>query len=250
MSNLQNKVAVITGGNSGIGLATAREFVNEGAKVVIFGRSQESLDRAIETLGSENALAVRGDVTSLADLENLFSIVGERFGKIDVLVANAGVANVRPLELVDEDHYDQVMNINVKGALFTVQKSLSALNDGASIVFTTSVVGSKGFPGMVVYAATKAALRSFVRTMSAELSGRKIRVNAVSPGPVATPIFGKMDLSETQAAEFGESLPNMVPLGRFGEPSEIAKTIAFLASDDSSFIQGSEISVDGGLGQV
>lgn len=247
---LGNKVAVITGGNSGIGLATAQDFVNEGAKVAIFGRSQETLDEALAVLGAENAIAVKGDVTNTADLENLFSTVREKFGNVDIVVANAGVANVRPFEQVDEAHYDQVMNINVKGALFTVQKSLPVLNDGASIVLTTSVVGSKGFPGMVVYSATKAALRSFARTLSAELVGRKIRVNTVSPGPIETPIFGKMDLPPQQAQEFGEALPNMVPMGRFGKAEEVAKAITFLASDESSYTTGSEIFVDGGLTQI
>lgn len=247
---LKNKVAVITGGNSGIGLAAAKDFVSEGAKVAIFGRSQETLDEALAILGAENAIAVKGDVTNNADLENLFSTVKEKFGNVDIVVANAGVANVRPLDQIDEEHYDKVMNINVKGALFTVQKSLSVLNDGASIVLTSSGVNVKGFPGMTVYAATKAALRSFVRTMSAELVGRKIRVNTVSPGPIETPIFGRMGLSPEQAGEFGEALPNMVPMGRFGQAEEVAKAITFLASDESSYILGGEIVVDGGLTQI
>jgi NAD(P)-dependent dehydrogenase (short-subunit alcohol dehydrogenase family) len=247
---LKNKVAVITGGNSGIGLAAAQDFINEGAKVAIFGRSQESLDSSLATLGTENAIAVKGDVTSSEDLEKLYSTVQEKFGKVDIVVANAGIANIRMLEQIDDEHYDKVMNINVRGVLLTVQKSLPVLNDGASIVLITSVAKVKGFPGMTVYAASKAAVRSFVRTMSAELGGRKIRVNAVSPGPIETPIFGKMEMSPEQAGEFGEALPNMVPMKRVGQSEEVAKAITFLASDESSYILGTEIVVDGGLTQL
>ncbi len=249
MGKLNGKVAVVTGGNSGIGLATARAFINEGAKVVIFGRSQASLDSAVGELG-ENAIAVQGDVSNLSDLDRLFATTQETFGNVDIVFANAGVAPVMPLSIATEEHFEQVMNINVKGVYFTVQKALPVLNDGASIILNTSIVNEKGFPNFTVYSASKAAVRSFARTLSAELAERGIRVNAVSPGMVETPIFGKMGLSQEEASQFGESVVQQIPMHRVGRPEEIANAVLFLASDDSSYVLGTELPVDGGIAQL
>jgi NAD(P)-dependent dehydrogenase (short-subunit alcohol dehydrogenase family) len=249
MGKLTSKVAVITGGNSGIGLSTAKAFVDEGAKVVIFGRDQASLDRAVETLGA-NAIGVRGDVTSDADLETLFATATRRFGKVDALFVNAGVAEFVPAEAVTDAHFDRLFDINVKGAFKTVQKAIPALNDGAAIVLTTSGANEIGMPGGSVYGATKAAVRSFARTFSAELVHRGIRVNAVSPGPVATPIFGRMGMPEEQAQAVEAGLAAQVPLKRVAQPEEIARAVVFLASADSSYVVGAELVVDGGLTQL
>ena len=249
MSKLKGKIAVITGGNSGIGLETARNFINEGAKVVIFGRNKESLDKAAEELGN-NAFAIQGDVSNLDDLDNLFKTTSETFGKVDVLFVNAGIAPVAPLEYATVEHFDQIFNINVKGAYFTVQKAVPYLNEGASVILNTSVVNVKGMQNMSVYSASKAAVRSFARTLSSELIAKGIRVNAVSPGPIETPIFGKMGLSQEQQDEFGTAVSTMIPMKRFGKAGEIASVVTFLASDDSSYVLGSEIAVDGGLSQL
>lgn len=249
MGKLTNKVAVITGGNSGIGLSTAKAFIDEGAKVVVFGRDQQTLDRAVETLG-KNAVGVKGDVTSDADLTRLFDTAKQRFGKVDVVFANAGVAEFLPVEAVGDQHYDRLFDINVKGAFKTVQKAVPALNDNASIILTTSVADETGFAGTSVYSATKAAVRSFARTFSAELVHRNIRVNAVSPGPVATPLFGRMGMSEEQAKGTEAHFTSLVPLKRVAEPSEIARAVVFLASSDSSYVVGAELVVDGGLTQL
>lgn len=198
MTKLKGKVAVVTGGNSGIGLATAKALVDEGAKVVVFGRDQATLDHAVETLGA-NAVGVKGDVTNDADLVRLFDTAKKRFGKVDVVFVNAGVAEFKPVEGASDEHFDRLFDINVKGAFKTVQKAVPVLNDGASIILTTSGANESGLPGTSVYSATKAAVRSFARTFSAELVHRNIRVNAVSPGPVATPIFGRMGMTEDQA---------------------------------------------------
>jgi NAD(P)-dependent dehydrogenase (short-subunit alcohol dehydrogenase family) len=249
MSKLEGKVAVITGGNSGIGLESARNFINEGAKVVIFGRNKETLDKAAEELGS-NAFPIQGDVSNLDELESLFKTTSETFGKVDVLFVNAGIAPVAPLEYATTDHFDQVFNINVKGAYFTVQKAVPYLNEGASVILNTSVVNVKGMQNMSVYSASKAAVRSLARTLSSELIEKGIRVNAVSPGPIETPIFNKMGLTQEQQDEFGTAVSSMVPMKRFGKPNEVANTVTFLASADSSYIVGSEIAVDGGLSQI
>ncbi len=249
MSKLNGKVAVITGGNSGIGLETARNFINEGARVVIFGRNKESLDRAAEELGS-NVFPIQGDVSNLNDLENLFKTVSETIGKVDVLFVNAGIAPVAPLEYATEEHFDKIFNVNVKGAYFTVQKAVPYLNEVASVILNTSVVNVKGMQNMTVYSASKAAVRSLARTLSSELIAKGIRVNAVSPGPIETPIFGKMGLSQEQQDQFGEAVSTMVPMKRFGKPKEVANTVTFLASEDASYIVGSEIAVDGGLSQL
>lgn len=239
---LEGKVAVVTGGNSGIGLATAKEFAREGARVVITGRDARTLAEAAREIGGE-VLAVRSDASSLADMDELFASVRERFGRLDVLFVNAGIAQFAPVEETDEELFDRIMDINFKGAYFTVKKALPLLADGASVILNTSVVAHVGFPSSSVYSASKAALLSLVRTLSADLNGRRIRVNAVSPGPVETPIFGRMGLPEEAKQGFGEQ----VPLKRLGRPEEIAKAVLFLAGPDSSFLLGTEIVADGGL---
>ena len=250
MEKLKDKVGVVTGGNSGIGLATAKAFVAEGAKVAIFGRNQETLDSALAGLG-DGALGVQGDVKNLADLERLFTTVAEKLGKVDALFVNAGGGTLTPFDQVDEANYDHQMDVNVKGAFFTLQKALPHMNDGASVILTSSIANASGIVGLSVYSATKAAVRSFARTLSAELvKSRGIRVNVVSPGPIQTPIFGRMGLTEQQSQEFSSSILASVPLGRVGQPEEIANTVVFLASDDSSYIVGSEIVVDGGMSQI
>lgn len=249
MNKLKNKVAVITGGNSGIGLATAQAFIAEGAKVALFGRDAVTLERAAEALGP-SAVAVQGDVTRREDLERLYATAVQRFGKVDVVFANAGVAEFLPLANVDDAHYAKVMDINVKGVLLTVQAALPVINDGASIILTTSAVNKIGLPGSSVYSATKAAVRSFARTFSAELVGRGIRVNALSPGMTETPIHGRLGLSEEQSRALGESILKDIPLGRFAQASEMASAAVFLASSDSSYMVGAEIDLDGGQSQL
>ena len=249
MSKLSGKIAVITGGNSGIGLATAKLFAVEGAQVVITGRRQAELDAAVKEIGHK-AVGVQGDVSKLTDLDKLYAEVKQKFGRIDVLFANAGVAEMAPIGMISEDHFDRSFAINVKGLLFTVQKALPLMGEGAAIVLTSSIVNTKGMAAMSVYSATKAAVRSFARTWTADLKDKKIRINVVSPGPIETPIFGKMGLSEQQIHEFGGSIAAQVPMGRFGQADEIAKAALFLASDDSSYMTGADIYVDGGMAQV
>lgn len=246
---LQDKVAVITGGNSGIGLGVADEFSKQGANVVIFGRSQESLDNAVNHIGN-GTLAVQGDVTSLDDLGRLFQSTSEQFGKIDVLVVNAGVVQPSPVDQTDEANFDFHSNINFKGAFFTVQQALPYLKDGASVILNSSVANAVGMPGMAVYAATKAAVRSLARTMTAELAHRGIRVNTLSPGPIETPIWGRTGMPEQDLQDMSSTIQSQVPLGRFGSVSEMAKAALFLASDDSSFVAGAELAADGGMTQV
>ncbi|MEM7029568.1 MAG: glucose 1-dehydrogenase [Chloroflexota bacterium] len=249
MSKLAGKTAVITGGNSGIGLATAQSFKNEGANVVIFGRNQETLDEAVAQLGGD-VLAVQGDVSALDDLDRLYSAVQAKFGGIDVLFVNAGVAFFAPIEASDEAFFDNLMNVNVKGAYFTVQKALPYLHDNGSIILTTSVANQIGMANASVYAATKAAVRSFARTMAAELSDRNIRVNAISPGPIETPLFNRMGLTPEQIQEFAAGVLGQVPLNRFGQSEEIAQAVTFLATSDASFVQGTELVADGGMSQL
>jgi NAD(P)-dependent dehydrogenase (short-subunit alcohol dehydrogenase family) len=247
MGKLPGKIAVVTGGNSGIGLAAAKRLVEDSAYVFITGRRQAELDRAIAGIG-HNATAVQGDVSNLADLDRLFATVKERKGRIDILFANAGIAEGAPLGDISEEHFDRAFGINVKGTLFTVQKALPLLSDGASVILTSSIVGSKGFPNRSVYSATKAVLRSFARTWTTDLKARKIRVNVISPGAVDTP--GLQGLTQKDSEELGELYRDRVPLGRVGRPEDIANAVSFLASDESSYITGIELFVDGGLIQV
>lgn len=249
MGKLEGKVAVITGGNSGIGRATAKEFKQEGARVVITGRDQKTLDEAKREIGGD-ILAVRSDASNLAEIDRLFAAVKEKFGKIDVLFVNAGIATFTPLETVTEELFDQIMNTNFKGAYFTIQKALPLLSDNASVILNSSIVAHIGLPSSSVYSASKAALISLARTLSADLVGRGIRVNAVSPGPISTPIFGRMGQSPDELEGMKKQFEDQVPMKRFGRPEEIAKTVLFLASSDSSFLLGTEIVADGGMSQL
>jgi NAD(P)-dependent dehydrogenase (short-subunit alcohol dehydrogenase family) len=247
MGKLEGKVALVTGGTSGIGLATAERFVAEGAYVFVTGRRRPELDAAVQQIGA-NAEGLQGDVSKLADLDRLFAAIDARRGHIDVLFANAGVAEAAPLGAITEEMFDRTFDINVKGTLFTVQKALPLLRDGASVILNASIVASKGLPGVSVYSATKAALRSFARTWTTDLKARKIRVNVVSPGPIDTP--GLRGLRQADSAELGSLYAPGIPLGRMGYPDDIAKAVVFLASDDASFVTGTELFVDGGFAQV
>ncbi len=249
MKRLEGKVAVVTGGNSGIGLATAKRFQEEGARVAISGRSKKTLAEAVQTIGN-GVLAVQSDVANLADIDSLFAEVSRKLGKIDVLFVNAGVAKFAPLADTSESSFDEQYDINIKGAYFTIQKALPYLNDGASIILNTSVVDSNGTIGASAYSGTKAALRSLARTAAAELVDRGIRVNTVAPGPIVTPIFGRTGLPQEAIDEFAKGVVAKVPMKRFGQPEEVAATVAFLASQDASYITGVEINVDGGYGQI
>jgi NAD(P)-dependent dehydrogenase (short-subunit alcohol dehydrogenase family) len=243
MGRLQGKVAVITGGTEGIGLATATRFANEGAYVFITGRRQQELDQAVRTIGS-NVYGVQGDVASLDDLDRLYATVADVKGRIDIVFANAGVGEFVPLAEISAEHFDKLFNINVRGTLFTVQKALPLMNEGGSIILNGSVASIKGTPAFGVYAASKAAIRSFVRTWTSELKDRHIRSNVVSPGPIATP------LTTRQNSDVIARIAATVPMGRMGHPDEVAKAALFLASDDSSFVTGIELFVDGGRAQV
>ena len=242
LGKLNRKVVVITGGTTGIGLATAKLFVTEGAYVFITGRRQQELDEAVKAIGS-NVTGVQGDVSKLADLDRLYETV-RAHGRIDIVLANAGVAEFAPLENITEEHFDKLFNINVKGTLFTVQKALPLLNDGGSIIVVGSVAGVKGTPAFGVYGATKAAIRNFVRAWTIELKDRRIRSNVLSPGPTDTPAVSR------QPADAIARIVSTIPMGRMGEPDEIAKAALFLASDDSSFVTGIELFVDGGRAQI
>jgi NAD(P)-dependent dehydrogenase (short-subunit alcohol dehydrogenase family) len=249
MGKLAGKVAVVTGGNSGIGLATAKALRAEGAKVAISGRDQKTLDAAVKTIGGE-VLALRSDVGKPGESEQFYKQVAEKWGKIDFLFANAGVAKFIPLAEVTEAQFDEMFNINVRGLYFNLQKALPHLNDGASIVLNASVADEKGIANSSAYSASKAAVRSFARTLTAELAPRKIRVNVVSPGPVPTEILRRNGLSAAQLDETLEYLTNLVPMKRVGNPEEVASAVVFLASSDSSYISGVDLKVDGGMGQV
>jgi NAD(P)-dependent dehydrogenase (short-subunit alcohol dehydrogenase family) len=249
MASLTGKVAVVTGGNSGIGLATAKRFREEGAKVAISGRDQKTLDEAVKIIGGD-VIAVCADVSKLADLDKFYKTISEKFGKIDVLFANAGIAKFVPFADSTEALFDETFNINVKGVFFTIQKALPLLNTGASVIINSSVVNETGFAGTSVYSATKAAVRSFARTLTTELIDRGIRINVVSPGPITTPIFGRTGLPKEALDEFARDATSKVPMKRFGKPEEIASTVLFLATPESSYITGVDINVDGGMGQV
>jgi len=243
------KVAVITGGSTGMGLATAKRFIQEGMDhVFITGRRKDALDRAVEQIG-KNVTAVQGDVANLADLDRLYEAVRRKKRKIDVIFANAGIAQLAPFGSVDEKFYDLHFDANAKGLFFTVQKGLRLLNDGGSIILTGSIADVKGFPNTSVYSATKAAVRSFARTWTNELRERRIRVNTISPGHIDTPIFDGWQQGEA-LAKLKEDLAKNVPLGRMGDPDEIAKAVSFLASDEASYISGIELYVDGGVAQI
>jgi NAD(P)-dependent dehydrogenase (short-subunit alcohol dehydrogenase family) len=246
MGKLEGKIALVTGGNSGIGLATAKQFVNEGAYVFITGRREPELAAAVKEI-ERNVTGVQGDVSNLGDLDRLFAQIKREKGKLDIVFANAGGAKFAPLGKITEEHYDSIFNGNVKGLLFTVQKALPLLPDGASIILNASVVASKAIaPEWSVYSATKAAVRSFARTWTTDLKDRRIRVNAVSPGYTDTPPWHSAEAVDERM----KIISNSVPLGRFGTPDEIAKAVVFLASDDSSYITGTELFVDGGFAQV
>jgi NAD(P)-dependent dehydrogenase (short-subunit alcohol dehydrogenase family) len=249
MSKLEGKIALITGGNSGIGLATAKLFVNEGAYVFITGRRNAELSAAVKEIG-RNVTGVQGDVSKLDDLNRLFAQIKREKGKLDIVFANAGAAKYAPLGKITEELYDSIFNINVKGVLFTVQKALPLLPDGASIILNASIVASKGLSANSVYSATKAAVRSFARTWTTDLKDRRIRVNAVSPGSIDTPGLSDLLASSETGQQRLKMISNSVPLGRLGTPDEIAKAVVFLASDDSSYVTGTELFVDGGFAQV
>jgi NAD(P)-dependent dehydrogenase (short-subunit alcohol dehydrogenase family) len=249
MKRLEGKVAVVTGGNSGIGLATAKRLQEEGARVAISGRNAKTLEAAVKAIGN-GVLALQSDVANPADLDKLYAAVSKQFGKIDVLFVNAGVAKFAPLAETPESLYDEQFDINIKGAYFTIQKALPLLNDGASIILNTSVAGIKGTAGTSAYSATKAALRSLARTAAAELAERGIRVNTVAPGPIETPIFSRTGLPKEAFEGFLKDTMTKIPLKRLGQPEEVAGAVAFLASSDASYVTGVELNVDGGMGQI
>ncbi len=249
MGKLHGKVGVITGGNSGIGLATAKRFVEEGAHVVITGRREKELKEAAALIG-RNVTTVTGDITRLEDLDRLYAVVKEKHGHIDALFANAGWGEVAPITAATEAHFDKTFDLNAKGTFFTVQKAIPLFKDGGSIILNTSVSNVMGLPMFAVYAASKAAVRSFVRGWAAELKDRNIRVNAVSPGPIETPALEKAGLTPEQAEQAAAGFVTKVPLGRRGKPEEIAAAVVFLASNESSYITGVELAVDGGMAQV
>ncbi len=249
MSNLKGKVAVVTGGSSGIGLATAQRFVNEGAYVFITGRRQSELDKAVELIGS-NVSAVQGDVSNMADLDRLYAAVTSQKGKLDIVVANSGIVEPKSTDDANEAHYDKTFGINAKGVFYTVQKALPLMGKGGAIIVVSSIVSAKGFPGYATYSATKAAVRSFVRTWTAELKERGIRVNTSSPGPIDTPMIDSQAETKEGADQVRAFFATQVPLGRMGEAHEIAAAALFLASDESSYIAGIDLPVDGGMAQV
>lgn len=250
--SLAGKTAVVTGGNSGIGLAAVKALVAQGVFVFVVGRQQQTIDEAVAAVGgAKHAVGIRADVAKLADIDAVYAAVAARGAKLDIVVANAGIAEAVPTALVTEEHFDRLFDVNVRGAYFTVQKALPLLNDGASVILVGSIVSTKGFPGYSVYSATKAALRSFARTWTAEFKGdRKIRFNVLSPGPIDTPIFARQFPDKAVADGVRTSFAAMVPAGRFGDDTEIASAVLFLASDASSFVLGADLLVDGGITAV
>ncbi len=249
MGKLDGKIALITGGNSGIGRATAKRFVNEGAYVFVTGRRDTELAAAVKEIG-HGVTGVQGDVSNLGDLDRLFTQIKQEKGRLDIVFANAGIAKYARFGEISEELYDSIFDVNVKGLLFTVQKALPLLPDGASIILNASVVGSKGLSSNSVYSATKAAIRSFARTWTTDLKDRHIRVNAVSPGTIDTPGLSELLASSQVGEQRRKMISTSIPLGRFGTPDEIAKAVVFLASDDSSYVSGTELFVDGGFAQV
>ena len=249
MPMLEGKIALVTGGNSGIGLATAKRFVREGAYTFITGRRKSELDAAVSEIGRD-VTGVQGDVSELDDLDRLFAQINRDKGKLDIVFANAGIARYGALGTITEEVFDSIFNTNVKGMLFTVQKALPLLSDGASIILNGSVVGSKGLPSNSVYSATKAAVRSFARTWTTDLKARHIRVNTVSPGSIETPGLADLLASSEVGQERKKLISNLTPLGRLGTPDEVAKAVVFLASGDSRYVSGAELFVDGGFAQV
>ena len=250
MKKLEGKIAVVTGGSSGIGLATARRFVEEGAHVVITGRRETELKKAAELIG-RNVTTFTGDVSRLDDLDRLYQVVKEKHGHIDILFANAGAGTIAPLPAATEAHFDQTFDVNVKGLFFSVQKALPLFKDGGSIILTSSVSNVLGLPGFSAYAASKAAVRSFARSWTLELKDRGIRVNSMSPGPIDTPALATTTgLTREQAEQAAAQFATQIPMGRRGTPEEIANAVTFLASDEGSFITGVDLAVDGGMAQV
>jgi len=249
MKKLENKVAVITGANSGIGLATAKLYLEQGAKVVLSGRRQEALDEVATELEGD-FITIKADVAIPNDNKRLIQEAISKYGTIDILFLNAGVAIPSPTHEINEDHYDYIFNINVKGPILAIKEALPSMNDGGSILFTNSIVHQKGFDGLGVYSASKGALRAYQRVLTSEVKSRGIRVNSIAPGPIATPIYNKMGLPKDVVEEMGNGFAQQVPLGRFGTSEEIAKSALFLASEDASYINGVELEVDGGLSQV
>jgi NAD(P)-dependent dehydrogenase (short-subunit alcohol dehydrogenase family) len=247
---LEGKIALITGGSSGIGLATAQQFVNQGAFVYITGRRQSELDKAVKAIAGSHVKAVRADASSLVDLDRLFTQIKQEKGRLDIVFANAGGGSFAAIGSITEEHYQQIFDTNVKGVLFTVQKALPLMASGGSIILNASVAGSKGMPAFSVYSATKAAVRSFARSWTTDLKDRGIRVNVISPGPIKTPILDGLGDTEEQKQGIVQTLTSLVPLGRMGQPDEIGKAAVFLASDDASYVAGAELFVDGGLAQV
>src|SRR5438046_2429085 len=249
MKRLEGKVAVVTGGNSGIGLATAKRLQEEGARIAIAGRNKKTLDEAVRTIGN-GVVAVQADVANLKQLDKLYAEVAQKLGKIDVLFVNAGVAKFAPLAETSESVYDEQFDINIKGAYFTIQKALSLLNDGASIILNTSAADRKGTAGTSAYSAPETPLRSIATRGRDDLGGRGIRSTPFAPGPIVTPIFGRTGRSKEAVDEFAKEIVTKVPMKRFGQPEEVAAAVAFLASQDASYITGVEINVDGGMGQI
>ena len=249
MKKFEGKTVVITGGNSGIGAQTARQFIAEGAQVIVTGRDESTLKSIREELG-QHLHTLKVDVRQLNQLDQLAATVGERFGKVDILFANAGLGEMRSVEQTSIEIYDRIMDVNVKGVFYTVQKLLPFFNDGASIILNSSIVNNKGMENFSVYNASKAAVRSFARSFTSDLKQRKIRVNSISPGPIETPFFSKTDLKPEQLEQMVPAIAAQVPMGRFGKSEEIASTVLWLASSESSFVTGIDLPVDGGMGQV
>ncbi|MBL3658457.1 glucose 1-dehydrogenase [Fulvivirga sediminis] len=249
MNRLDGKVALITGGNSGIGLATARVFVQHGAKVAITGRREKALDEAMKLIGG-NAISILADASKISDNKKAIEQTVEAFGNIDILFLNAGIAKFVPISSISEEHFDEHFNTNVKGPFFTIKEALPYMNNGSTIITNTSVAGRKGYVGTSVYAASKAALRSLSRVLANELAEKNIRTMSIAPGPVTTDIFSKMKLSNEEFDIMERQFINQVPLGRFGSCDEIAETVLFMASDAASYINGIELNVDGGMSQI